>query len=502
MKLDETRRFDGLRRKLPVLVFWFFVLQPVLDMIGYWQSSLKLGNAFTLALRILLLAALAVPAFLLTERKRAYLLAALGFALFTGLHVLACTLAPGGYSEPARDLVNLVRIYMLPITALCFLTFFRRNPDVFPAVRKGMCAVLLLILAAQLLSTLTRTDPHTYRGEGVGVLGWFLWTNSQSAILSMLLPIVLCCALQDRKNAVIPVLLATAAAELPLFLLAPRLAYVCMLAVGFGYGLWVLVFARDRWKQALAILLVTALFLAAYPISPTKARKNAAQDQSAASQQHIDQKELPSGKIPGEGESLSEEDLEKYEKIYHSLGTVYSVVERFGLERTLKAYNYTLDASVLCDARLRKITYCRLLMEDAGPMSRLFGLNLSEMFQFIPQGFLNEETGVWEDGYESLDVENDFHGVYFLTGAAGLLFFLALFAAVLVKILLNLRGLRKSGCALDLGAFSAAFACAMLHAVFTASVLRRNNASVYLAVVVAAIVFLCEQKKHQAHLPD
>lgn len=486
---------ESLIQKLPVLILCFCAAQPLLDAAGYWQDQWKLGNTLTLGLRMLLLAAMVLLGFLLSERKRFYYLTGIVLLAFTGLHALACVKAPDGYQDPVRDLTNLIRIYMLPLTVLCFATFLSCSEKSYKAVKNGLLLDLLLIAGIQLISLLTGTDPHTYQDDKIGVLGWFLWTNSQSAILSMLFPLSICWALGKWKKSVWPVVLVTLIGGLSLYALAPRLSYFCLAASGLGVGLWVLLFFRARWKQGLSVMVVTLLLIAAYPISPTHARQKAVEAHSAESQAHLDQKEMPSVQHPAPGESLSQADMEKFDKIYHSLGTVYSVVERFGLSRALEAYDYSLDSAVLGNARLRKITFCRLLMEDGGILSRLFGLNLSEMFQFIPNGFYNPANGLWEDGYESLDVENDFHGIFFLTGLVGLALMAAYLLYFALRIVLALRRLWKTELFLDLAGFSAAFCCAVLHAAFTASILRRNNASVYLAIVLAAVWYLSGKKK-------
>ncbi len=484
---------DSVKRQLPRLVFLFCLSQPILDVLGYWQQYFALSNVLTLALRMLLLGGSVGLGFLLSERKRFYFLTFGVLGLFTALHALACLLEPGGYEAPVKDLVNLVRIYFLPLTFLCFATFLRQNDKVYDAMKKGLLADLILIAAVQLISALTGTDPHTYHHDQIGILGWFLWTNSQSAILSMLMPIAICWALRRWEDKALPVGIIALASGLPLYLLAPRLAYACLLACCFGLGLWTLFGARKRWKQALAILVAACIFVTAYPLSSTKARRAVVYTETENHQKWVEGKQITELKRPQKNQPLTDEEAAAYEPIYHSLSTVYSVVERFGLRRTLEAYDYTLDASVLGDARLRKRTYCNLLMEDSGPMTRVFGLNLSRMFQFIPQGFYNEKTQRWEDGYESLDVENDFSGIYFLTGWAGLALMLAFLLWFGLRALRSLKGLWGTVQFLELGAFCAAYCCAILHGYFTASVLRRNNASVYMALILAGIWYLTQR---------
>ena len=496
MELKQTRApgLEALRNRLPALVFVYFTVQPVLDAVGYWQQRSETENVLTLALRMLLLGGSLLLGFLLTERKRVYLILAAVLAAFTGLHAAACLRAEGTYTLALSDLVNLVRICFLPLTTLCLMTFLRQNEAVWPALKKGLLADFGLIVLIELLALLTGTEPHTYHNDGIGVLGWFLWTNSQSAILAMLMPILICLALRRWETRVLPVALAAFAAGLPLYLLGPKLAYGCLLCGGAGLALVLLLWFRPRWKQAAAILLVTVCFAAAFPLSPMHARQQAVAAQTQQNQNAIDTMETrPAGMeepSDGEGKGPSRETLEKIYSKYQ-----YGAVQRFGLDRVLALYGGTTDASVLGDQRLKKLNFCKLLMEDSGTLSRLFGLNVKELRVFIEKGFYNGRTDTWLDGYESLDPENDFHGIYYLTGLVGLALLLTFLLWFPVRAAVRVLPELRKRLTPELAGFVFAYGFCMLHAWFTAAVLRRNNASVYLAAVLAAIWFLTQKKK-------
>ena len=87
--------------------------QPLLDVLSFWTQTLGRATSVSLALRMLLLAAAAVLAFVLSERKRAYLTLCGVLALFWGAHVLACRRV--GYAAPMSDLINFIRVAQLPV---------------------------------------------------------------------------------------------------------------------------------------------------------------------------------------------------------------------------------------------------------------------------------------------------------------------------------------------------------------------------------------------------
>ncbi len=492
---------DRLRERLPTLVLLLCLVQPLLDVAGYWQKTIGISNAVTMAIRMLLLGGTVLLGFVLSRRKGYYLLAAALLLLLTAGHVLACTQNPKGYVQPVTDLINLVRIYFLPLMTICFITFLRENRKVFPAVIKGMVADIAIIAGVQLISALTGTDPHTYSVDRTGILGWFLWTNSQSAILAMLTPIAVCWAYYRWDRKLLPMMLSAAVSEATLFVLAPRLAYASLVAAGLGMAICILLADRKRWTQALALALVTCLFVAAFPLSPTHKRLSDNENRVEQTVEQIkgmdivieiidetqtgvtDESGLPE---PGSGRPrvrIDQENADKLEQLYRSQDIIWSMVDRFGRERVFEAYGYTLDPTVLSNTRIMKIRFCQLLMDESGLLSRLFGLNLSEM-SYVR---FDRDGNLVSDNY---DVENDLHGIYFLTGYVGLgmmILFLLYFG---VRALLAVIRQPRRYFTPFMAAFSIAYGLGLIHAYYTASVLRRNNASIYLALVLAGLWYL------------
>lgn len=498
----EKDIFRTLREKLPTLVLLLCLIQPLMDVAGFWQSRLGIGNTVTMLLRMALLGGSVLLGFLLSDKKKYYYAAALILAALTGGHILACAKVASGYQAPVTDLINLIRIYFLPMMTLCFITFLRQNEKVFPAMLKGMVADILMIAGVQLLSTVTGTDPHTYAVDKIGVLGWFLWTNSQSAILAMLTPIAICWSIRRWKGKLLPIALITAISEATLYVLAPRLAYASFVAAGFGVALCQLLADRHSWRQALAVALVTCVFLGLYPFSATHNRLNKNEVRTEKTEKFIQELDIQiatetvSETDTKEGEKkpakpkivLDNDNANKMERLYKSQDIIWSMVDRFGREAVFEIYNYTLDPTILSNTRTMKIHFCELLMEESGTLSKLFGLNLKEMThqRFDANGELVT------DNY---DVENDLHGMYFLTGLVGLALMAAFLLYFGLRALIAVLRKPKEYFTLMMAGFAVAYGLALIHAYFTASVLRRNNASIYLSMVLAGLWFLSRRKK-------
>ena len=479
---------------LPVLILIFCVLQPLLDVAGFWQDYFQIGNTVTLVMRMALLVGSVGLGFLLSDRKRYYVLLFAVLAGLTSLHVAANL--PGGYEAPAEDILNLFRIYLMPMTAFCLITFLRKGGEpVFRALKTGLFANFLIIAGVELLSVLTGTDPKTYTDDQIGVFGWFLWGNCQSAILSMLAPLVICWALNRWREKLLPIALLSALADAVLYFFGSRLSFGAMVAAGLGMGVCLLIADRSRWKQALAIFLVTAIFTCAFPLSPLARRMRAVDRRFAEKDQIIHAREtaVPSSADSAEvgEEDLSDlpaEDREQMAWIYKNYFA--GVVKRFGLRRVMEKYNYTTDVEILGNDRLHKLYFCEMAMEDSPFLCHLFGLSLADIRVFMPNGIYNEKTDTWEDGYANYDVENDFHGVYFLLGWVGLGLMIAFLLYFGIRVLGYILRERKACFTVELAAFLGAYGLGLIHAWFTVSVLRRNNASVYLAIVLAGLWYL------------
>lgn len=502
-------RNEKLNRRLPAFVVVCCVLQPLLDVAGYWQQHLGFANYLTLALRALLLLSVMALGFLLSERKRCYVILAVMLGLLTALHAAANL--PGGYLEPVEDFAALSRIYLLPVSCLCFITFLRRGGErVLRAFKLGLSLDLAIILLVELLSVLTGTNRWTYVSIQIGVIGWFVWGNCQSAILSMLTPVVICLALLRWRDRLLPVGLVTLAAMSALYFFGTRLSFAALIGSGLGVGVCLLLLDRRRWKQALVIVLSTVVLTGLYPLSPSARRMQSLEESvqqgpqlpydpffpASVTQAPTGQRNDPAvspqsgpSDVPAP-ERTSEldrnPDMAMLEALYHQYFS--SVIDRFGIERLAESYRYTQDPAVLSDIRVCKRIVCELVMEESPALCRWFGLSVREMF--IPVSVLNEETGLEEKEMTSFEVENDFVGIYYCLGVVGLVLTAVFLLYFGLRILRKLLREGKNALSLELIGFGGAYVFALAHAWFTTSVLRRNNASVYLAIVLAVLWYL------------
>lgn len=464
----------GQRAHLPLLMLLLFLIQPVMDVLSFWLTEGGVSNTVSLLLRFFVLFGTGALGFTLSKHKKIYILLGILVIGFAALHGWACMSAGyQGWQNPVYDLTNYIRVVQIPLFTLCFITFLRETGEEgYQTIEKGFVINFCLIVLVEVLSTVTGTDPHTYANKQIGVLGWFSTTNAQSAILCAMVPVVL---MQSMRKKNIRYLFAWIVVGFGvLFLFATRLSYVAIFITAAGM-LLVMLLSRTWNKKAAAVLLLGAIVCgAAIKVSPMYINQSEHQALLQEKQQEADEMVAAAEK---QYHTTAEQEPERcLTPLYQEyLG---EMADRFGMQRVMKTYQYTTDVSKLKDARHMKIIYCSYLMEDAGTKAKLFGLELQDM--------------VWDN--RTFDVENDFHGIYYLYGMVGLALFAAFllyFAVLIVRALLQNF---KKYMTPEAGAFGISLCLLLLHVYCTAGVLRRPNASFYLSVVLAVIYYLVNMR--------
>ena len=104
------------------------VAQPLLDVLSYFMGQAD-ATWLTTALRTVLLFAVGVYGFSVTENRRAYYVMYGVVGGFWVLHMLSCLRL--GYQDPVGDAAEYLKLVQFPLWTLSFVTFFRqrRNLD-------------------------------------------------------------------------------------------------------------------------------------------------------------------------------------------------------------------------------------------------------------------------------------------------------------------------------------------------------------------------------------
>lgn len=474
---------DSLRRNSALIVLLLCLIQPFMDVLSFWLSKAEVSNTVTLMLRLAALAFMVVTGYMISGRRKVYIAAAT-VSILVGLgHVYACIDA--GYGAPAQDLTNYVRVLLMPWTVIALISYLRCGDEVYTSLKKGLTAALFVILAVEVAAQLTGTEPHTYM-DGVGYIGWFNNTNSQSAILDILVPVAVTW-LYIQKGFKSPLFwVALVGGFTAMFFLGTRLCFFGIAATGLGIALSMFIIRRSDFKRALVFVLVTAVFLGCFSFSPMMEHQRLYLANQEKRQNGIDDAAEEYGLLPLDEEGISDEEYERRRAVWIEfltpIYTFYSpaFVEMFGAEKTIEMFDYSRNINSITETRPLKLKFASLLMDDSPASARFFGLELG---RFTVNG-------------ENYDVENDLHGIYYLYGAVGLfvmlaflLYFVGLIAWALIKD-------PKKYFTLDAVGIGIALVLCLIHVYNTAGVLRRPNASFYLAVILASVYYLVYIKKY------
>lgn len=465
-------------RFLPLFLLCWCGVQPVLDVISYWTQNVSFGSAVTLTLRLLILAAAVGLGCRVSRRRRVYWILGIAALLFYAGHLLAWGLAgePFGLALLFSDLTNYIRVLQIPCFTLAFVSLLSHcGREGEEALWRGLTIGFFIILVVVLLSVITGTNPYTYPNKELGLMGWFYDGSSQSAILAMLTPLVLCAALKSEKRWFTVLVCVLGFAEL--YLYATRLDYlsIFIMAVGTLFA-WAVCRRLDRFRAVL-LLVCAVLCAASFSISPMVRNQQLVAENAVIKQEEIDR--LVEQGIQEYGQEGCEYLTYAYEEYLGGL------VSKFGLQRVAECYGYSTDVGTVANVRQMKLNYCRLMLEGQPVTSLLFGMNLPSM---TAQDIC-------------YDVENDFHGLFYLYGAVGLLLFVLFLVYFVVLIIKALIKDAKKYFTVEAAACGIALCTGLIHAIFTSGVLRRPNASFYLSLVLAMIWYFVKRKQY-AHLEE
>lgn len=275
-----SNKFSRVYPLLPKLIILLLCLQPVLDILTYWQDHLALGFSLSFFPRLLILALLWFGGFVLSTRKKAYIALAAVLGVYYLLHLYACY--TNGFVNIIDDVKNYIRVMQLPITAFALITCLRAcGDDAIDAIEKGILFSLLILAFSFVVSNLTGTEPHTYEDGQVGVRGYCFWPNAQSAILSLSAPIAISFCVRKWPHKPIVCVGTMVVSLAVLYFHGTRLSFFCMGVCGVGM---VVVFLITKQPKKYAVILgaLTLFALAMFPFSPMCANRGTSTDNVSA----------------------------------------------------------------------------------------------------------------------------------------------------------------------------------------------------------------------------
>lgn len=462
------------------------LFQPLLDVLSFFMQDLG-ATAVTTALRTVLLFVVSLYGFVVSDKKRTYVIFYSVIGGFWLLHMLNCLRS--GYLDPVADTAEYLKLVQFPLWTLTFITLFRKERELdyrIVGVLAANFAIILLIIAISFLIYPVYTYDYPDRGMQIGVLGWFGVPNAQSAILAMLVAPLLLWAFRTRK---LWVFSACAVLGLGLlFFTGTRLTYYAAILISAAFV--VLIFLnRQQYLFTLPLLVVLVLVVAFKGMSPMAQRENFRLESHSIYREKTET-------IMGEDKDFvyGEQELTEavkakitrvYEEVYGGIG-VYGnpllgdLLERFGTETVMEAYHYTTDPDILYDARVKKLKVVDLLWQEKDFLTKLTGFEYTEVYL----------------GDNIYDPENDYPALlyyYGYLGTAAYLLFTAYFLWIALRAFLrNPRG----ALTMQLGCAAMMYAMALGSAQFSGQSLRKPSVSVYFSLA-AAFLYMETHPEHE-----
>ncbi len=456
------------------------LVQPLLDVLSYFMRE-NGTTTVTTALRMGLLAAVSLYGFAISDRKQFY---AAGWALIGGfwlLHSLNCFRA--GYAQPVGDAAEYLKLVQFPLWTMVFLTLFRKRQELDFQVLGVLTVNFAIILLVIGLSYLTGHTAYTYdfpeRSIQIGVLGWFGIPNAQSAVLCMLVPGVILWGLRTEKLWLFS--LCGAAGLGLLFMTGTRLTYYTAVLVALAFVI-LIVLCRKPLRFCVPLLIMAVLLIAGRRISPMEQRQAVSDDSFSIYQEKIDA-------IMGEDKDFVWQDGEEVPpEIAEKIGTVYTQVygdhgvygevllgdllDRFGLDRVLEEFDYTLQPEVLNNTRIRKLKALHMVWEEEDFLTHLLGFEYSK-------------TQIGECIY---DPENDFPALLYYTGYLGTALYAAFVLGIILYAITAFFRRFPSLLTLEFGASAMMCVLALGAAQLSGQVLRKPNVTVYFSLAAAMLI--------------
>ncbi len=308
--------------------------------------------------------------------------------------------------------------------------------------------------------------------------GWFWVANSQSSILTLLVPPLLLWGLRSRRlwKFCLCCLLGFGL----LYFTGTRLTYYGAILICCAF-----LVLLDLRPQQLLFCIPLAVALAALVlfrgVSPMAERQALTADSYSIYQEKADAiMGEDKGFVYTPGEEIPTEVLDKITQVYtqvygqpglYGATLLEDLIEEFGLERVMEQYEYATDPQTLYNTRVKKLTAMEMVWQDQDFLTKLVGVEYAQCHV----------------GSHIYDPENDFPALLYYYGYVGV----GLYGAfALYFFLICLKGLVldwKRVLCVELGVPAMMFALMLGGAQFSGQVLRKPSVTVYGSVAAALL---------------
>lgn len=463
-------------------ILYIIVLQPILDIISYFQSKF-IGSSFSWVVRIVILICVFIIAFLKSKNKKKLVLSLVPFGLFFILHML--NLYRIHKLNILLDAKYFILVFQLPILTILLIDYIKNTNYDLKKIKKAICYSFIIIIISILIAYLTKSYETTYLG--IGIIGWFSSANTQSMILCAISPWFLY-SLSNFKKPIL-YLLGCTLIFIILFFNGTRSCYYTLLASLF-LMLISLMFSKNEEKRIIKISITTIFILVSFFIYKYSFTFDKQQNATNVTQDYIEDIKTT---VKEENKQDNTEDIENKENndiidinninladdklIVSILKTSYlysDLMEIHGEKTVADIMKPYISASALSDNRLVKVINAKIEYNHSDIITKLFGMGYSRIQN------------------NSLDMENDLQAIFYYYGYIGMaiyvLFILYFFVKLALLFIKNFSIIR------DKEYVILAFLVLLLIAggEYSGAFLRKSNANIYLSLYLVLLYFKLE----------
>lgn len=460
------------KNRVGIVLFILLLIQPFFDVLSFFMIRNEMTVVSTM-LRMILFLAIVVYSFYISDNKKVYIIMCAVLGVFWAFHMAGCFL--DGYQSIYQDAAMYARTIQMPLLTVCFITFFKKGRQIPKIIRTGFFCNYLSISGVILLSYAVGMPESTYR-TGIGIKGWFAIGNAQSCIVALLAPLTVYLAVQVNNKLFF--VLATLVCFTNMFFFGTKVT-LYFIFITIISMLFFLIVSKNRNMFIYLILVVYFIVgIGGYKYSPSYQNQRLAGESFKEWDSDIAKIKAKTKKPANKNKNAKKRKInyDYYLKIYNLYNK--DLVDRFGIQKVVKKYNFSTNAEDLIDNRNLKVNFSSLMMDEKNSVEHLFGF---EYMDYIYNGNIYEP-------------ENDFPGIYFSNGIIGLGLYIVFLLYFVMLILKKLIKDFKGSFTLENGAVAVTFILLVGAAQMSGNVLRRPNVSIYLSLILAYIYYLCVLK--------
>lgn len=443
-------------------LFFIIITQPLLDIVAFFSFN-EFLTPISFTIRSIYLVFIVIYTFINCKNKKKYILSLFPVFIFSLLHLLNSIRLSG--LNIFDDLRYLILVMQLPIITIALSFYINENRKEIKKIEKGISVSFIIIFISVVLSLITNTYVTTYKD--FGITGWFTSPNTQSMILTAVIPFSIYYFSKKKLSYYIFSLIIS---FFLLYFNATRACYYTLIATGIVM-LWIVLFQKEKNKKRVVITFIfLILSIGLYDRSYTNLKTNQSNSNAEENDELV--------------EDLDDIDEKKPLEVLMSSYLYREMIKDFGEERVLEEMKDKITAYNLTDNRLVKRTYAKFIFEDSDTLTKLLGINHYEIEKY------------------GKDLENDFTAIFYYYGYIGFTLYMIF---ILYFIFLGLKLFAKNPKIIFSGKFiilSFSIMLLLYGSEYSGALLRKPNANIYVALIFVMYYLLYKDKTKEKKLKE